>query len=428
MDLKDLMSGMGIVIDDALDPELSITETSTHDRITEIVEQFKAEWGTPFYQASQMPREVVWNSLLESASFVLLDWKLWHGGGEELEADGIRMNLEFLGRAREFSVPVFIFTNEAPEHIAAKVEEIYDGDSLKRSFVFIQHKNDLMTNDLLNLDRVSEWVMGNASVHVLKKWDKAFRAARKDLFGSMYACSPNWPRVFWQSYVADNVNPGLALTEMINNSLRGRMQATAFDKELPNLPGETLPAVPEEQLRALIGATTFVKDTAEDEVRCGDLFKHRGKFFLNIRPDCDCIPRDGGCTDDILLYCIEGKKISDKKIREKYLRKHGQIAEKTNEAIVFSFADGDSILFIFGKLRLQKYGDWKGRRKGRLLHPYLTRIQQRYALFLQRQGLPRIPGEAIPSNSTGSECSEDRAPCKPSGPVSSQHGQTLAKH
>lgn len=400
MDLKKLMSGMAVVIDDALGPEVLGGADGTVDDITEIVALFETEWCTPFYRASQMPPADVWDNLLTSASFVLLDWKLWKGTTRELESHGIAKNLEFLARAKDYSVPVLIFTNEDPDDIAYNLERVYEGESLKRSFVFVQPKHEILANGSLNLDHVHEWVRNNASVYVLKKWDQLFRTARRTLFSAMYTGSPDWPRVFWRSYEEDDVDPGLALTEMINDSLRGRMQANAFDGGLPSTTAATSPEVAKEQLRALIGATCFVDGLGDSEPRCGDMFKRRGKYLLNIRPDCDCIVRDNGNADDVQLYCIEGTKLSDRKLAEKY--NEGQTIEGIGDAIAFSVVDGRSIWFAFRKLRVVKYGELKSRRIGRLLHPYLTRIQQRYALFLQRQGLPRIPAEAVFSASGAS--------------------------
>ena len=395
MDLKKLMSGMAVVIDDALDPGGLGEADGVVDDINDIVALFETEWRTPFYRSGQMPPEDVWDNLLTSASFVLLDWKLWQGTARELERHGIAKNLAFLTRAKDYSVPVLIFTNEDPEDIAYKLEQIYEGESLKRSFVFVQPKHELLANGSLNLDHVRDWVMGNASVYVLKKWDQLFRAARRTLFSAMYTGSPDWPRVFWRSYEEDDVDPGLALTEMINDSLRGRMQANAFDEGLPNTTAVMPREVPMEQLRALIAATCFVDGLGDSEPRCGDLFKHRGKYLLNIRPDCDCIVRDNGNVDDVQLYCIEGTKLSDRKLEEKYDRNLGHLIEGIGDAIAFSLVDGRSIWFAFRKLRVMNYGELKNGREGRLLHPYLTRIQQRYALFLQRQGLPRIPADAV---------------------------------
>ena len=75
--------------------------------------------------------------------------------------------------------------------------------------------------------------------------------------------------------------------------------------------------------------------------------------------------------------------------------KNGHFEERVSQSVVFGVIDGKSILFDFAKLRVSKYSDVKDGRVGRLLHPYVTRVQQRYALFIQRQALPRIPDAAV---------------------------------
>ena len=51
--------------------------------------------------------------------------------------------------------------------------------------------------------------------------------------------------------------------------------------------------------------------------------------------------------------------------------------------------------FKFNDLYKKEYPQISDDRVGRIIHPYITKIQQRYALYLQRQGLPRIPEEAL---------------------------------
>ena len=55
---------------------------------------------------------------------------------------------------------------------------------------------------------------------------------------------------------------------------------------------------------------------------------------------------------------------------------------------MFGVHDGNSILFHFDKLLVCKYSELREKRIGRLLHPYVTRVQQRYALYMQRQSTP----------------------------------------
>ena len=399
MNLGDLMSGIGVVIDDAFDEAAADqnSENGTADPIFQIVEQIEQEWNLPLYIASSMPPEETWPGLLQSASFILLDWRLWRSGASHLERAGIEKNLQFLDRAKDYFVPVFIFTNESPEDVTSELSEaVYPEESPEKSFIFVRNKAGLLSGGSLNFGDIEHWVRRNASVYALKTWDRAFHIARKELFGSMYERSPDWPRVFWRAYELDGVDPSWSLTHLINDSLRGRMRTSAFEAEVLAGPAVDVSTT---DLRALISETSFRPRQAlpEDEVGCGDLFQRTGgKFLLNLRPDCDCVARDGREAGEVELYCIEGKRMRDAELRRQYQEGQGHFAERAWEAVAFSVHEGSSVRFDFRKLRVEKFLTLKDQRIGRLLHPYLTRIQQRLGLYLQRQGLPRIPEEAIP--------------------------------
>ncbi len=393
MNLKDLMSGIGVVIDDAFD-----RTDGRNDLIFRIVEQIEHEWHLPFYKTGTMPSESTWPGLLQAASFVLLDWELWPTGAAALEQDGIERNIRFLDQAKDYFVPAFILTNENPADVADRLPDtVYNPEAPEKNFIFLRRKADLMADDALQFNAIEEWVRRNASVYALKTWEREFHVAKKELFGSMYARSPDWPRVFWKAYADDGVDPSFSLTHLINDSLRGRVRTGAFEAEIL---AEPAAEVRREDLQALIGEASFrPQDTLpEDEIGCGDVFRlPQSKFLLNLRPDCDCVPRDGQKAGDVELYCIEGKRMRDRELREQYLEKHGHFDERVWECVAFSVNEGDSIRFDFTKFRVAQFATLKGQRIGRLLHPYLTRIQQRFGLYLQRQGLPRIPQEAIPA-------------------------------
>lgn len=397
MDLKDLLSGIAVVIDDRIDAVESGDEDENEgdDLIVEIVRRLERDWNLPCHTVREMPLEGMWPSLLQAASFVLLDWKLWPNGAADLEKNGIERNIQFIERAMDYLVPVFIFTNEDPADVKARLPaSIYDEEKADKSFVFIQRKNALLHGDALRFDDVERWVTGNASVYSLKVWSRAFDAARKELFGSMYARSADWPKVFWKAYEEDGVDPGSSLTHLINDNLRGRMRTDSFESEVLAAPvgGD----VSREDLQALIAEVSLQSKEGmpDDEIRCGDLFRRpKGKILINIRPDCDCVPRNTE-IDEVDLYCIEGQKISDSQLGQRV--RQGQIVERIAEGVVFGAYQGRNVRFDFKKLSIEKFGELKQHRVGRLLHPYLTRLQQRYALFLQRQGLPRIPEGAIP--------------------------------
>lgn len=396
MDLQGLLSGIAVVIDDKIDVDAGDDGNVADDSIVEIVQRFEKEWNLPCYKARSMPPEEMWPGLLQTASFVLLDWKLWPNGASQLEQSGIEKNVRFLEQAKAYFVPVFIFTNENPEDVKVHLPTIYREETAEKSFVFIQRKGELLSNGDLDLEAVERWMRGNASVYALKAWNRTFLAARKELFGAMYAKSADWPKVFWKAYEDDGVDPGSSLMHLINDNLRGRMRTGSFEAEVFAGVGADVSG---KDLRMLIAEASFQLRSAlpTNEIRCGDLFKvSTDKYLLNMRPDCDCVPRGG---EDVDLYCIAGKRMRDAELHEQY--REGHFNERVWESIAFSVYGERSVRFDFRKFSVEKYSRWREKHIGRLLHPYLTRLQQRYALFLQRQGLPRIPEGAVLGQNPG---------------------------
>lgn len=387
--LKDLLSGIGVVIDEKIN-------INNGDPIRAVINKLEGDWNLPFCRLTEHGQKNTWPQLLKGASFIILDWKLWDDrAGEVLQQDTIQKHVDFLKEAKDYFVPVVIFTNEAPADIENKLttESLYENDKTK-NFIFIKPKSSEF-----NFEDLQKWVENNASVYTLKSWEQSFYEAKKELFGLMYARSPDWPKVFWKGYEDDSVDPGYSLTTFVNDNLMGRMRTNMFDKD--NLKGG-FDDVDENDLKALIGEASFQANDKlpENDIRCGDLFKlPQGKFLINLRPDCDCVPRNGKKIEDVEVYCVEGKTISDSQLSKKFHKPHGQLTENISEGIAFSIYNRKSIRFDFSKLQIKKYGELKSEgegRVGRLLHPYITRIQQRYGLYLQRQGMPRIPEKAIP--------------------------------
>ena len=397
MKTSELLSGIAVVIDDAITPHASDDIDSGDDLIWQIVHWFEAEWKMPFVKQDSLPHPDSWPTLLRSASFVLLDWRLWGMGGETLRLGVIQSIMDFLKCARENLVPVFILTNEDPEEVKEELvklpKDVYDEQASETNFVFVVQKTKFWSGSEVDVAKLREWVYGNASVYALKTWHRVLDGAKSELFQVMCRRTVNWPRVFWQTYQIDGAEPSTSLTNLISDSMRGRMRADAFEDE--HL-GKSTDDVSADELRRLIAETSFRANSMlpDDEIRCGDLYaRSRQKYWLNLRPDCDCIPRNGGDAGDIDVYCVQGKRLGPSQLQGKF--SNGQFFERVSEAVVLGVHDGNSILFRFDKLRVCKYSDIRTQRIGRLLHPYVTRVQQRYALYMQRQALPRIPVEAI---------------------------------
>ena len=98
---------------------------------------------------------------------------------------------------------------------------------------------------------------------------------------------------------------------------------------------------------------------------------------------------------------MRGKRLRPRELEE--LFSNGHFEERVSQSVVFAVLEGGrSILFDFTQFRVWKYSELRKVRIGRLLHPYITRVQQRYGLFVQRQALPRVPDSAVvPQESEG---------------------------
>ena len=387
MDIKTLMSGIAVVIDD----EFQENGKKNEDRIFQIVEEIEREWKIPFYKTHEIPSDSVSDSLLQSASFILLDWKLWKSGAGELEKDSIEENIKFLEKAKKYFVPVFLFTNENPSDVVIHLNTLYNEETPERNFIFLKQKEELNKEQIFS--SIMDWVKGSASVYTLKVWERGFYESKRALFSSMYAKSPDWPRIFWKSYEKDGVDPSSSVTTLINDNLSGRFRTDIFEKQIL---GSAVSDISKEDLKSLMQAASFImeENLANNEIRSGDLFKMpNGKYLINIRPDCDCIPRDGEELKDMEIYCIKGKNMRERDVLNSYEK--GHFIERVSESISFSLYEGKTIKFNFKELEKKKFAEIKDKRVGRLIHPYITRIQQRYASYLQRQGLPHIPKEAV---------------------------------
>jgi hypothetical protein len=146
----------------------------------------------------------------------------------------------------------------------------------------------------------------------------------------------------------------------------------------------------------------FLKtDKLSDVPATGDIFTIQNEqnnelqYFINIRPDCDIVRSN----NNVDLYCLRGRIIDENKINKKQndsiIFRNGNFEEKITNAYVSFIDDGKIIEFLFRDIKIKKWREIKDNRIGRLLPPYVTRLQQKYAFYLQRQGLPAIPEKAI---------------------------------
>ena len=156
-------------------------------------------------------------------------------------------------------------------------------------------------------------------------------------------------------------------------------------------------------IRSVFEEHRCMRLTGSESIGTGDLFRLKDKngnvsYLVNIRAQCDLLHDSN--EEEVQLYCLKGTIIQDvRKIKELYSKKQGQFIEKVNHAIV-PFIDNSLVEFVFTDLLVISFGDISKMRFARLLPPYISRLQQRYALYLSRTGIPRTPYDLIFTDTT----------------------------
>ena len=411
MDIKGLFNGVAVVIDDEVNDATA--------NISNIIKQIESE-KIPILKYTSLPEddEV---AHFQNLSFLLLDWRLIK---EEVTTDEITEgvttpnglqeydateNIEFIKKLnKNCFCPVFIFTNEDASSIQNSLIEQEVMTTGKPSNLFIQSKSGLQKKGDL-FTKVSDWLQTTPSIYVLKEWEREYQNCKTRLFSEFHSINPAWPTIMWKNFEDDGANKSLEMGELISRNLHSRMTPFEFKNEVLDKNSE----VPKEEIRKVLEGERFLRSESlhENDIGTGDLFKEeyqdvgqtKFRYYLNIRAQCDLLRSDN--INKVELYCLKGRIVDESRINNDGGNSinEGQFIEKINNSIV-PFLDGGQIIeFLFRDIKLKKWKDLKEKRVGRLLPPYINRIQQRYALYIQRQGLPRIPDAAIFPSSDKSE-------------------------
>ena len=315
-----------------------------------------------------------------------------------LEQENIQRNIAFINKLLEKSfVPIFIFTSESVDSIEDILKEEGISTDSSDGRIFIKSKLELTNGQLFQV--IAQWIGENPSIYVLKEWEREYNRAKMALFNEFHKLSSSWPCVLWNTYTDDRADASFGLGEVITKNLHSRMVPFGFDPEI--FEGNT--SARKEDIRRVLSGERFIAANNLDGryVQSGDLFccEREGeepRYLLNIRPDCDCISRNGS-ADDINLYLLNMQKVTPRGEKKYFDNEYGNFSKIETDAntFVFNMYNNESFKVQFKNLSIITYGKIKGHRLGRLLPPYITRIQQRYALYLQRQGLPKTPSQAV---------------------------------
>lgn len=378
-DIVLLFSGIGVVIDEAI----NATEDSPNG-IQKIIHSIGSK-HIPLLKFEELPNDEV-ISQLHSISFLILDWNL--SGIQPIPEATIKDNVEFIKKLRGICfVPLFIFSDEDPHAIEVALSE--QEINIHNSPIFIKKKEDIDNADKL-FGEIESWMKKTPSVYVLKEWEKTTRVAKTRLLHDLSSTHPSWPSVLAESFNDDGGDISWELTNSLQNNLSYRIEFPEFDKEIVKTKQE---GITKEEIRKILECERFIPNNKlPDHPFAGDVYLIDGNYYVNIRPDCDIIREKKD------LFLLKGNIVDESKINsdsdDKIIFCQGEFQEKINNCYV-AFVDGKIFCFSLRKLSIKKWNEIKNNRQGRLLPPYITKIQQKYSAYIQRQGLPSIPKQAI---------------------------------
>lgn len=376
----ELFSGIGVIIDEA------IFEEGDALNGIQIIASSLREKNIPLLEYDELPNESVCQ--FHSLSFVVLDWNL--SGERPIPEATINDNIAFIQDLQKVCfAPLFIFSDEEPHDIQVKLEE--SGLYTNSCPVFIKRKDDLKTSENL-FSEIENWLKHTPSMYVLKEWEKATREAKTKMLWNFSSIHPAWPAVLTKSIHDDGGDEPSELMKLLQDNLSYRLDYPQFDTDIIE---SQIDGIGKAELRSLLECERFIPQASlPKHPFAGDIYFKDEKYYLNIRPDCDIIRS----PKDKQMYLLKGIIVDEAKINaedEDAIKfDSGEFLEKKNNCFV-AFVQGQILSFSLRDLEMKKWKEIKDSRIGRLLPPYITKIQQKYAAYLQRQGLPSIPEEAI---------------------------------
>ncbi len=447
MNVVELFKGVAVIIDDQVD----ILDSEIYKIKNMIMEK-----KIPVLTFPTIPEEDFISSFY-GISFIILDWDFTAlsekdanyeydlgervNVGDTYEAETNTRIIGFIKRIiNELFIPIYIFSGKPSEEIEKCLEKNNLWDSQKNR-IFVIQKNEIK-NDQILFDKLEEWTKRIPSVYVLKNWNAEIQKAKNLMFNELYSFSPEWPAIIWNSMVNDCKEFKQEYGDFLTRSIVSRIEKFEFEEEIIKANIEKseggYSSVSREELKKVFQGERFIKYMKEKPKQSytGDLFKdENGNYKLNISAQCsiarsknpslllvegkacsfDDITKDNirfseeklciGSEKEFLIADIKGICMDEEKLdslngdiinyagKTRYL--NGTILEKEPELILSCVDDQDVIKFNLSKISVEKYNSIEKQRVGRVLPPYITRIQQKSANFLVREGVMPIPAEFI---------------------------------
>lgn len=471
MDVASLLHGIAVIADNKI-------EDKNSDMLP--IKEALEEKNIPVLCYKEIPRESMIPAFT-NVLFLILDWDFTDDVKEE---DGARIGaylkeeseselISFIKAFQQYTFsPIFIFSGKdigGANGIQKTLEENHLWSTDKPNRIFLESKQKL-TKDIV-LKRIEEWFKNNPSTYVLKTLDNSIDKTKNQMFIELFNHFPYWANFVYESFKEDGPSYRYEFEDFLFRQLCTRYNYYEIDEDLLKMSSD-FQCTSEDMIRVMEGER-FIKYTDQnrpDIPYTGDVFVDRDEngndvYLLNIRAQCDLMPRNDKLNVNPNLYLIAGIEVSEiigasirlksgnkirigkdefsidegsiKEINEiletkpdsivlqsidtilidgkeyplakeafktindaivganrKVRLSSGELIEKEKESIVTCINGKKAIRFEFDII-IRDYDSVKDKRIGRLLPPYITRVQQKCSKHIIREGVTRNPKEVF---------------------------------
>lgn len=369
---------------------------------------------------------------------IILDWQLTYGEAVDttvplgvpvpsgLAEDSREQVTAFVRELLESTaLPVFIASNsnvdEIKSHLAA---ELADFGAVLDQRVKVYKKSELHESLLTELDT---WLSHRPSLVALQSWSQAYLAAETAAFQAFMQAEEDWVAAVYRASVVDGSAFEQELRELLARNIVNRLGRLDISWQ-PPAAGEQL--TDGGALRHVLHMGAVIPDAALDprEVGTGDLFVRADavepfdEIDIVVTPECDLLRGDELRITYLRAKCKPNATQSNSKKRVDaagrpdrlhlitcLLTPRGDeydISLKDWEVVAISSltpvqalvgtdaAGGNNANEPASPTSPRDAPLWpKMRRIGRLMDPYITHVQQNYALATIRKGLAKIPDD-----------------------------------
>jgi hypothetical protein len=396
---SDLIVGPAVVVDDKVHQAEGVLQ--------QILAQLSAA-GLPVVQLAQLPTIdslVHWRQL----ALIVLDWELSYSAAEDADLPtGIAVPAILQGEAQEevhdfiralmvqTTAPVFILSNASVDEIREALDQNLGDikEALDRRLQ-VYSKSEVQI-DLM--DKLYHWISSKPSLVALKAWNREYVRAETAMFQDFDEASGDWVAAVHAAASADGIAPEIELREILSRNIVNRVGKVEFFPAFAQLEGSA-PDGP--GLRRVLNRGAVIPGhSLEDQgLGTGDLFVSEtasspyGEIRVVVTPDCELVRAEELRITFLTAVRSVKSGLSKNRIKQVLKGSDGHIWS------CLLTPDGDEYdikLSGWDMVRITptEQGLWsEHKRIGRLMEPYLSHLQQNFALNVTRKGLPRLPDD-----------------------------------